>query len=549
MKLKITGWMACCMLLAACGPGKEDQPESSDNKTIFRYNEISTVSSLDPAAANKLENIWVVNQLFNGLVQLNDELKVVPCIAKSWEIYDDQLEYTFHLRGDVFFHDHEQFEGGKGRRVTAHDFVYSFTRLSEMKEEQSSKYLLGMLERTNGVGVTAPNDSTLKIFLSKPFPPFLEVLTMQYFSVVPREIVAHYGEEFRRNPVGTGPFKFRTWTDEKLVLVRNENYFETEGNERLPYLDGVAVSFIKDKETGFTEFLKGNFDMISGMETMNKDVVLTREGGLQEAYKDKIVMQKSPFLKTDYLGFFLDKNLRKESENPLMKKEVRQAISYAIDRQKIVSYLRYSVGVPATAGFIPPGLPSFDKTKVTGYDYDPEKAKELLKKAGFPDGKGLPEITLNITSQFFEISEAIREQLRQAGISVKINVNPTEMQTDMIEKGQFDFFRKSWVGDYADAQNFFSIFYSKNFSPNGPNYFHFSNEQFDKLYELAMKEENTEDRYGIYYAMDQIIMDEAVVIPVFYDEVLRLVQKNVEGLSTNAMNLLNLKRVKIARRG
>jgi peptide/nickel transport system substrate-binding protein len=532
---------------AGCGPA-EEQKTSEDTKHVFRYNEMGGISSLDPAGANLTEKIWAVNQVFNGLVQLDDHLNVIPCIAKSWELYDDGREYTFHLRSDVYFHDDPCFPDGKGRKVVADDFVQSFFRLMELKSERSSTHIFKLFERserTNFLGFTAPNDSTFKIFLDKPFPPFLEILSMAYFSVVPHEAADMYAEDFGQHPVGTGPFKFKVWDEgQKLVLVKNENYFEKDGNERLPKLDAVAISFIKDKETAFTEFLKGNFDMISGLETMNKDMVFTKTGELNDSYKDKISMQTGPYLKTDYFGILVDPQLEIVKGSPLHLKEVRQAINYAIDREKIINYLRCGIGTPATSGFIPQGLPSFDKDAVKGYTYNPDKARELLAKAGYGEGGNpMPVIELNITIQYNEISQAIKKQLEDVGFRIKINVNQNSIQTTMIASSKANFFRKSWVGDYADGQNFLSIFYSRNFTPDGSNYFHFANDAFDKLYEQANNEPSDSVRYALYQKMDRIILEEAPVVPLFYDEVVRLVHKDVEGLTTNPMNLLNLKRV------
>ncbi|HEY6161072.1 MAG TPA: ABC transporter substrate-binding protein [Bacteroidia bacterium] len=537
---------ATAILLQTCGSGSGDK--SSENKRVFRYNETGGINSLDPAAANKSENIWAVNQVFNGLVQLDDQLKVIPSIAKSWELYDDGREYTFHLRNDVYFQDDACFPDGRGRKVTADDFVQSFYRLMELKSERSSMPIFKLLERserTNFIGFTAPNDSTFKIFLDKPFPPFLEILSMHYFSVVPHEAADKYGEDFGRHPVGTGPFKFKVWDEgQKLVLVRNENYFEKEGGQRLPYLEAVDISFIKDNEIAFTEFLKGNFDMISGTETINKKMVLDPSGGLTGTYKGKFVLQTGPYLKTDYLGILVDPRMEIVKESPLHLKEVRQAINYAIDREKIINYLRYGIGTPALSGFIPEGLPSFDKNKVKGYHYDPDKSRELLRKAGYGDKDKMPEIELNVAAQYADMSNFIKKELEDVGFRIKININQNSVQSTLVGSSRVNFFRKSWVGDYADAQDFFSIFYSKNFSPEGSNYFHFANDEFDKLYEQACAEPSDSVRYGLYQRMDNILMEESPVVPLFYDEFLRLVQNDVEGLTTNPMNLLNLKRVK-----
>ena len=502
------------------------------------------ISSLDPAAAKNFENIWAINQLYNGLVEMDDSLNVKPSIAKSWEIVNNGKTYIFHLRNDVFFHDHKYFENGKGRKVNATDVVYSFNRLLDPKVSSATS-LLSNINNEHQNAFEAVNDSTFAIHLEKPFTPFLGILTMKYFSVIPKEIVERTGEDFRRNPVGTGPFKFKMWEEgSKLVFVKNENYFEFEGKDRLPYLDAVSISFIKDKETSFLEFMENRFDMVSGIDAINTDQVLTPEGVLKDAHKEKIVMQTQPFLKTDYLGFLIDEKLPSVKNSPLRLKTIRQAINYGFDRKKMVKYLRKNLGKAATAGFIPPGMPSFDENKIKGYDYNPEKTKELLFLAGFPDGKGLPEIVLATTEQYLELAEYIQSQLAESGIKIKIDVQKATVLSENIANAKINFFRKSWVGDYPDEENFLSLFYSKNWSPTGFNYTHYYNPQFDLLFEKSQHEQNDSIRHHYYQQMDQLLIDNAPIVPLYYDQVVRLVQKNISGLSSNPMNLLTLKKVK-----
>ena len=536
--------LSCLTLLFACN---NMEKKNGDNRTVFKYNEMSGISTLDPAAASSFENIWGVNQLFNGLVQMSDSLKVEPSIAKSWEISEDGLTYIFKLRNDVYFHDHSVFPNGKGRRVVAEDFLYSFYRLFDARVSSASTLLsnIDKSSASNYKGFTAPNDSTFTIHLQKPFTPFLSILTMKFFSVIPKEAVEKYAEDFRSNPVGTGPFMFKKWDEgTRLVFIKNPNYFEKEGDVRLPYLDAVSISFIKDKETAFLEFLKGDLDMISGVDAINKEEVLTRTGEMNERYASKFNMQSIPFLKTDYLGFLIDASLPIVKNSPLKIKAIRQAINYGFDRKRMVKFLRGGLGTAATAGFVPPGLPSFNAKAVKGYDYNPEKVKELLYLAGFPDGKGLPDITLYTTEQYLDICEFMQSQLSELGIKIKINVDKAAILSDAVAGSKVLFFRKSWVGDYPDAENFLSLFYSANFSPVGFNYTHFSNREFDALFERSRLEQNDSIRYEQYRQMDQIIMNEAPIVPLYYDQVVRLVQKNVEGLTPNPMNLLNLKRVK-----
>lgn len=527
----------------SCNTGKNED----DNRTYFSYNEMAGISSLDPAVASNLENIWAVNQLFNGLVQMDDSLNVKPCIAKKWFISDDGLTYTFYLNDHVNFHDSKVFEGGKGRKVIAKDFVFSFNRLFDARVSSAMTLLnnIDRTEKTNYKGFAAPNDTTFVIYLKEPFSAFLSVLTMKYFSVLPYEAVDYYGQDFRRNPVGTGPFKYKLWEEgTKLILTKNENYFEYDGANRLPYLDAVSISFVKDRETAFMELLNDKYDMLSGADAFNINEVLDKNGELKAFYGEKFNMQKSTFLKTDYLGVLVDPNIDIVHDSPLRIKALRKAISYGFDKEKLVKFFRNNIGIAATAGFIPSGLPSFNKEVVKGYKYDPEKVRQLLMEAGFPDGKNLPEITLHTTDNYLEQTEFIQSQLADNHIKVKISVDKPTVLRQAVASCEYNFFKKSWVGDYADEENFMSLFYSKNFAPVGSNYTHYKNPDFDHLFEKAIREQNTEVKKVLYQQMDQMLIDDAPVIPLYYDQVIRLVHKNISGLTTNPMNLLNLKMVK-----
>ncbi|MBS1637174.1 MAG: ABC transporter substrate-binding protein [Bacteroidetes bacterium] len=531
------------LMLSTCKQHTNDD----DNRTYFSYNEMAGISSLDPATANNLENIWAVNQLFNGLVQMDDSLNVKPCIAKKWFVSDDGLVYTFYLRNDVFFHDNKAFEGEKGRKVIARDFVFSFNRLYDAKVSSAMSLLTNIdrTEKTNYKGFAAPNDTTFVIYLKEPFSAFLSVLTMKYFSVIPFEAVDFYGPDFRRNPVGTGPFKYKIWEEgTKLVLTKNENYFEYDGQNRLPYLDAVSISFVKDRETAFMELLNGKYDMLSGADAFNINEVLDKNGDLKSFYSEKFNMQKSTFLKTDYLGILVDPNIEIVAKSPLRIKAIRKAINHGFDRIKMVKYFRNNIGIPATAGFIPSGLPSYDEKVVKGYIYDPEKVRQLLIEAGYPGGKDLPEITLHTTDNYLEQTEFIQSQLAENNIKVKISVDKPTVLRQAVASCEYNFFKKSWVGDYADEENFMSLFYSKNFAPVGSNYTHYKNPDFDHLFEKAIREQNADVKKVLYQQMDQMLIDDSPVVPLYYDQVIRLVHKNIQGLTTNPMNLLNLKMVK-----
>ncbi|MDP1621647.1 MAG: ABC transporter substrate-binding protein [Bacteroidales bacterium] len=528
-----------CTLIYSCTT-YDRQP----GKTVFRYNEAANITSLDPAFAKDQTIIWAANQIFNGLVQLNDRMEILPCIATSWNISESGLDYIFHLRNDVCFHDSPSFPGGKGRRVLARDFVFSFQRIIDPGVASPGAWLFNNVDNsTENAAFEAVNDSTFVIHLGQPFPPFLRLLSMQYCSVIPKEAVAFYGSEFRRNPVGTGPFRFSMWEEGvKLILLKNPVYFETEHGIRLPFLDAVAISFVPDKQSVFLEFIKGNLDLMSGIDPTYKDELLTKEGRLQSKYFSTVDLITQPYLNTEYLGFMVDPANR-NIQGYFPVKEIRKAINLAFDRKKMIRYLRNNIGVPGCQGITPKGLPSFDSTQIF-YDYDPEKARLLLAEAGYPNGAGLPVITLTSTSDYLDICKYIQHQVSTFGIELKIEVSPPAAVKEMKAEAKLPFFRASWIADYPDAENYLSMFYSRNFCPKGPNYTHFSNPEFDRLYEESMLTVNDSIRFSYYRKMEQIMMEEAPVVILYYDQVLRFVQKNIHGLGSNPMNLLTLKRVK-----
>ncbi len=525
------------LLLFSCNENKVQT-----NKTVFRYNESKGIATLDPAFAKSQVLIWPANQLYNGLVQMDNFLNVKPCIAKSWKILDFGKKYEFTLRNDVYFHDHQIFLNGKGRKVTAFDFEYSLNRIIDSRTASPGAWIFNNVKEN---GIKALNDSTLEIKLKNPFPAFLGLLSMQYCSVIPQEIVEYYGSDFRNNPVGTGPFQFKMWKEgEKLVLVKNLNYFEQDslGNP-LPYLDAISITFINDKQSEFLEFLKGNLDFISGLNPANKDELLTKNGYLNPKYKNQFKMINQPYLNTEYLGFLLDTSKIKNELSPVLNKKIRQAINYGFDRVKMMKYLRNSIGEPALQGFIPKGLPGFID-EFQGFEYNPHKTRDLLTEAGYPNGEGLVPITLTTTADYLDLCEYIQQQLSQFGIEININVNTGATFRDMVANSKLEFFRGSWIADYPDSENYLALFYSKNHSPGGPNYTQYFNTNYDKLYEQAMLERNDSLRILLYNKMNEIIINDAVIVPLYYDEVVRFVKNNISGFEGNPMNLLNLKYVK-----
>lgn len=536
MKLRYT--LIILLLLAIVTSCHRSDP--AQGKMIFRYNEVSGIATLDPAFSKDQALNWATSQLFNGLVRLDEQLEVQPAIAHSWEVSNDGTLYTFHLRNDVTFHRSPLFHTPDStRKVVASDFVYSLNRILDPDVASPGRWIFNEVDSN---GFSAPNDSTFTIRLRQPFAPFLSLLSMPYCSVVPREVVEYYGTDFRRHPIGTGPFQMQLWKEGvKLVLRRNPHYFESDSlGHRLPYLDAVAVTFIVDKQTVFLEFIKGNIDFMNSLDASYKDEILTRTGQLKPKYQGRIVMESQPFLNTEYLGFMMD-----GPESPLLDRRIRQAINYGFDRRKMMKYLRNGIGTPGTYGFIPLGLPGADTSAHYGFEYDPVKAQQLLAEAGYPDGKGLPPIKLATTSSYLDLCRYIQQQLALIHIDIKIDVNPPAALREQMAQGKSGWFRGSWIADYPDAENYLSLFYTPNRAPNGPNYTHFSNKHFDRLYQRAKGETDPTIRTNLYRQMDSIVMQEAPVVVLYYDQILHFTHPEVTGVRSNAMNALDLRYVKV----
>ena len=518
------------MLLFFSCSSKKNIPEH----TVFRYNEFRNITSLDPAFARNPQNIWPIHQLFNGLVQLDKDLRIQGDIAHRWTIDATGLEYTFYLRKDVEFHTHKVFGNKGSRTVKASDFTHSFDRLKDANVGSPGGWVL---QHVNDY--KALNDSVFQIQLKQKFPAFLGILTMQYCAVVPKEGTDFYGKDFGRNPIGTGPFRFQKWQEEvKLILRKNPHYFETDQKgEALPYLEAIAISLIPDIQSEFMLFTQGKLDFLNSIDSSYKDNLLTFEGELQPEFKNKIKMQKGPYLNTEYIGLNMD------TENPLLRSQkIRQALAQGFDREKMIAYLRNSIGFPANGGFIPKGLPGHQPQYVSRFS--PELSKQWVAEFIQENPNTPLTIRLATDSNYLDLCEFLQSEWSKLGFEVKIELMPTATLRQAKTGGKLQAFRASWIADYPDAENYLSLFYTENFSPSGPNYTHYSNPKYDSLYQRAMETTGIEKREELYKQMDAIVREQVPVIPLYYDQAIRFTQKNITGLEMNPTNLLELKQVK-----
>jgi len=534
-------YIAAGLLLQAMGGCSSDNKHSSN--TIYLNYSSGTLESIDPAFAKNLYNMWTDHMVYNTLVEADENLQLTPSLAKSWDVSTDGLQYTFHLRTDVFFQDNEVFAGGKGRRMTAKDVEYSFNRLIDANTASTGAWIFN-----DRVSKTQPfkalDDSTFIIRLTAPFRPLTQILSMPYCSVVPQEVVTKWGKDFRSHPCGTGPFMHHYWDEGNvLVLHKNPNYWQQDAaGNKLPYADAVQISFIDSKATEFMMLLQGRIDFVNGLDGSFKDLVLSKNGELKKDFYNRINLRKQTYLNTEYIGFLTDSTKDAVKDNPQLNPLVRRAVGYAIDKQKIATYFRNGAVLPATSGFIPQGIPGHDSSGHFGFDYNPAKAQQLLAQAGYPNGKGLKPLHVLAPENWADIVNFVATQVKEVGIPLEVEIIQPNILRQQMSKSEASMFRAQWIADYPDAETFLAFFNGR--FPAPPNYTRFSNATFDKWYDESMNLPDSQ-RHIRYMQMDSLVMSYAPVIPLIYDRLMHFTSKRITGFKANPMNIIDLKTVRV----
>ncbi|MBL7812358.1 MAG: ABC transporter substrate-binding protein [Bacteroidetes bacterium] len=527
--------------------------EKVSDTLIFRYNEDQSVTTLDPAFIKSQSEIWIGTQLYNGLVELDSQLNPVPALALHWDISPDRLVYKFTLRPNVCFHEAESNPDKPSRFLSAHDVTASFMRILNPGTASPAAWIFGdkvllgdsfshiAFASESQKPFFAPNDSTFVLRLKRPFPALLSLLGTVNCSIIPAEDCALPVSALRKKPRGTGPFYLKLWEEDvKLILRRNTLYFEKENGQQLPMLEAVNVDFIRNKQTAFMRFISGEYDFFNGMEPGFKDELLSPDGNLRPKYQSRIRMISRPFLNTEYLGFWLGDSVN-NAPNPLRDVHLRRALNLAIDRPALIRYLRNGVGVPGLSGFTPPVL--FGEAAGFGYKHNLNLAAQELNRAGYPGGRNLPELTLTTTADYLDLVIFIRKNWEELGVKCKVEVQPGGMIRQLRNQGKLQIYRGSWIADYPDPENYLSCFATSNFSPNGPNYTHYSSTAFDRILQQSYLLSG-QHRLKELQQADSLMMSDAPIAILYYDKSIRLFHPWVQGLQNDAINRLILKRVR-----
>jgi peptide/nickel transport system substrate-binding protein len=528
---------------------------------VLKINKDEYFATLFPHHVDEIIAQQIASQVYEGLVKLSPKsLEVLPSLAKDWEIRNGGRTFKFQLRTGIYFRNDPCFKDGIGREVKAADFKYCFEKLCTSNDQMNSGFYI-FQDRVIGAneyyestlkgkplkegvrGIKVLNDSTLQIDLEYPYHGFINMLTMPFTWVFPREAFENYGVDMRTHCVGTGPFYIKdSKNDESVILARNENYWSKDafGNQ-LPYLDIVKFSFNKEKTAEYLEFRKGNLDLVSGIPSELRKKILQEV----EIANSKFSIQIIPIMAIEYYGFQTQGKL-------FQNKKLRQAFNYAIDREKIAKFVLQDEAQPAIYGIVPPSFPNYNAKAVKGFSYNPGLARKLLAEAGYPSGNGFPKdfsLVLNSGGERnIEVAQAIQKMLADnLNLPIKLNVLPFPQKLEQENKGTAQFWKAGWVADYLDPQSFLDLFYGKLVPDEGGlspvNSGRYKSSRFDSLYEMALKQVNPVKRYALYQQADQAIIDDAAYMPIYYDQNTYLTQNYVKNLDFNALDYLDFSQV------
>ena len=523
----------------------------------FRFYSPEVVTDIFPLTVTDVYSQRISGQIFQGLLRINpDGTDSDVCLASSYKISDDAKTFTFQLRKGVFFQDNDCFEGGKGRELTAEDFKYCF-ELACSNEPTITQYSWLFIDRVAGArdyyekkatsvsGIRVKSPYELIIELSEPFAGFEKVLTHPALVVFPKEAVEKYGDKIHVNPVGTGPFKLSSLNESHVQLARNDNYWEEDefGNQ-LPYLSTISIQFNGRKIDELMAFRNQEIDLVLEIPVDEIQNVL---GTLVEAQEGKNVKHRVASvnsLNIEYVGFAHTNSVFKD-------KRVRQAFNMAIDRNEIVERDLNGDVIAVQNGFVP-FMMGYPAQKVKGHQPNIKKAKELMAEAGYPDGRGFPVVDFYVNSiensASYKMADAVVRSLKDnLNITVKIVKVSYQEREEAIKTGKAAMWRGGWLADYPDPENFLNIFFGVDETENisAINPFKYNSEEFNTLFAKAKKETNNEARMDLYAACDQLIVDDAVVMPLFYKDFITMVNLKVKKFETNQMERLDFTRVYI----
>lgn len=518
-KMLLIAIMAISMFLVGCSgkteetggkkdPASNDGSGSGSTKDTLVFGRGGDSTSLDPITTTEGEAFKVTENMFETLVEFGEQDTTIhPGLAESWEPSEDGLTYTFKLRKGVKFHD--------GTDFNAEAVVFNFERWAGGDEEKFPYYSnFGGYKGDPGhviKEVKALDEHTVQFVLTRPLGPFLWNLAMSPFGIASPTAIKKYGDDFRSHPVGTGPFKFVEWKqNDTVTLEKNPDYWQ----KGLPKLNKLIYRVIPENTARLNALANGEIDIMDGLNYSDEKTV-TSNANLQ-------VIER-PTMNVGYLGMT---TTRKPFDNKL----VRQAINHAIDKKSLIEAFYAGKAVPAINP-MPSNIDGYND-EIKDYPYDLEKAKALLKEAGFEKGFEINLWAMPVARPYMpeaqKVAEVIQDSLSKIG--VKANIKSAEWATylEQARKGEFDMFMLGWTGDNGDADNFLYTLLDKD-SIGSNNYAYYSNDELHDILIAAQQEPDKDKRNDLYKKAQVIIKEDAPWVPLVHSRPLLAAAKDVSG--------------------
>lgn len=507
------------LILAACSSGDSGNSDDGngnaasdgENGGTLVFGRGGDSTSLDPSRTTEGETFKVTKNIFETVVDFEEGgTEIVPGLATDWDVSDDGLTYTFNLEEGITFHD--------GTDFNADAVVKNFERWAGGDAELFPYYnsMFGGFEGDEGhviESVKAEDDSTVVFTLTRPQAPFLKNLAMDMFAIASPTAFNEQGDDdFERNPVGTGPFKFVEWKpNDSITVEKNEDYWQ----DGLPKLDKVIFQSIPDNSARLNALLSGEIDLADGINPSDATSI--------EDNPDLQLIER-PSMNVGYLGLTV-------TREPFDKVEVRQAMNHAIDKQAIIDAF-YEGRAEIAVNPMPSSIEGYNE-EIEGYDYDPEKAKELLKEAGLEDGFEMELWAMPVPRPYMPDGQKIAEVIQKnlADINVKAEIVSHEWATylELAEKGDADAFMLGWTGDNGDPDNFLYVLLDEdNIGSN--NYTYFKNDETHDLFIEAQQEIDQDKRNEMYKEAQEILHEEAPWVPIAHSTPLLGASEDLSGL-------------------
>lgn len=550
------------LLLAACGESLEDKVALGGKKYggTFTFITRENTTTFFPLSTYSLENQRVLTPIFEPLLRVDiHSNKVIPNIAKRFNVSKDGKTIELIIRDDVYFHA-DKYNDDEAEKLKIEDVKFSLEfACSGNKLNQLGHILTGKIvgskkfqssSKTNfpekGVeGIDIKNDSTLAIHLTKAYNNFIELLSHPNIVMLSKKAFDFYGENIKYHPIGTGPFMLKSHNDKQVVLARNDAYWKKDefGNQ-LPFLSEIRILNQNFAEKEGDLFSKGKVDVILELPVDKLDYTF---GTLKDAKKGKNVLHRIVYrkgVKVNYFSFNCD-------SKPFNDVRVRKAFLMALDKEKMLLDVLNGDGNISNNGFVPKSK-FFQSQSVKGIAFNPQIAQQLMAEAGYKNGAGFPKIELYISFKngtlAYKYCEHILSQINQnLNLHLKIKTISKTDRRRLIKSGKVKIWKTGWVADYPNPEAYLGVFYSGNKGENNGdwNLNNFKNSTFDALYERSILERNTAKKLQIQQQCDQLLMDQAAILPLFTEDIFMVVNIRARDFEVNQSGIIDFSRMYI----